>query len=75
MIYGLNFNSTPIPEEMAKKFKKRKMFGNQTFTLQGVCESRQERDRMVLQASNGRRAIEVIEVQVKDHTLYGVYTY
>jgi hypothetical protein len=75
MIHGLNFGQGQIPDEYLKVFKKRKMFGNQAFTLVGVCQSQSEKDYMILVASNGRRLLQTVEGSLKGNTVFGVYAY
>ena len=81
MIYGLNFNSTPIPEEPSKIFPRRLKYRNGNlvkvsenqgcdYILQGVCETPQELSLMRIQANNGRRSIHVTTMK---SGWYGVY--
>lgn len=70
--YGVNFNGLPLPK-IAKPFAVRmKMRANGTsyavgsdkacdFILQGMCNTDEEADRMISQATNGHRKIHLIK--------------
>lgn len=75
MIYGLNFNGKHLPTNYRLKFALDKNFeidGKRVrMHLVGVGESPQDRDLMLMQATNGRRLLRVVE----RHGLYAVYAY
>lgn len=77
MIYGYNFNGSPIPPEIKRRFAERlrlkpKVWG----VLAGVGETPQERDAMLLVANNGHRKLHVVERSVANKGIvYGIYTY
>jgi hypothetical protein len=74
MIYGLNFNNTPIPDHIRRKFaqKKRMMLGY--VHLQGVCNTALESEDMLCVASNGRRRVAAIGPRkIGKEIWYGVY--
>lgn len=78
-VYGLNFNRTSIPEHLARRFAKRIRVGDTWATLQGVCDSPQDRDRMLVQANNGRRGLHVETRRIKMASgireWFGIYVY
>lgn len=67
MIYGLNFNGTHIPAEVARHFparinvtdsgniRVRTINQSCDYVLVGVCQTDEEHQRMIVQATNGRR--------------------
>lgn len=83
MIYGLNFNGTSIPPGIKSKFKRRLRLAKRIVgyspavfgLLQGVGQSVEERDIMLVQANNHRRRLHVEERKGADGTWYGIYTY
>jgi len=78
MIYGINFNGQPIPDTMRKKFAAQRKFDlpwGQYAVLRGVGQSPEERNAMVIQATNATRRIWVIERKTAGGVWYGVYTH
>ena len=77
MIYGLNFNRTPIPPQHKRRFAARiKLAGmarNEWLYLAGICTEQAEVWRMVDQATNGHRQIHVRERSTKNGSICGIY--
>jgi hypothetical protein len=75
MIYGWNFNSTPIPEPVKKRFSQVKQInGFGRARLQGATDTKEELEAMLIQADNGHRSITWIGPRrIKDGDWYGVY--
>jgi hypothetical protein len=76
MIYGLNFNGTPIPPGYKRKFAERRKFTvgtseRVTGKLDGVAENLEEAIIACRVADNGTRRVTYFE----RHGLYGIYTY
>lgn len=71
MIYGLNFNRLSIPNAAKRLFAARLGKNKQsvaasrtaTWLLQGVCETEEELNRMVIQADNGKRTFHIVRRQ------------
>lgn len=76
MITGLNFNNVPIPVFWRKKFAGTRMVKGRKALLVGVCDSKEEKDAMFAQASNGSRKLH-IEVRrcitTSSGLLFGIY--
>lgn len=74
-IYGWNFNSTPIPEPVKKRFSQvRQHAGYGRLRLQGVCNTPEELEAMRTQATNGHRRIgEVGPRRINEQDWYAVY--
>jgi hypothetical protein len=70
MIYGLNFNRTPIPLYLARYFRKRLTGG---WFLQGVATTQESRDVMLVQADNGHRKLRTMPKQTRFGQVWGVY--
>jgi hypothetical protein len=73
MIYGLNFNNKPIPGKIGRRFAKRLRLGANLSTkktipaiLQGVCNTDEERDAMLLQAQTSSRRFYVTPLRKID---------
>lgn len=81
MIYGLNFNNTPIPPELRRYFAKRISLDRAGAknpkihcTLQGIAETEDERDAMLIQADNGHRKLHVeTRRRAGGKFLFGIY--
>lgn len=73
MRYGINFGSGHIPPHVKRLFASRKYFdggkGSDWYTLQGVCETQEECDEMLIQANNGHRRLR----WVKRHNWFAIY--
>jgi hypothetical protein len=76
MIYGLNFNRTPIPPAIKRKFAARIRMADKAgwWVLQGVATSFEESQRMLEQASNGRRKLHVEPRMTAGAPFCGIYT-
>jgi hypothetical protein len=75
MIYGLNFNGTQIPEGVARKFRKLLNLDGRKADLQGVAQSPEERDVMLVTAQNGHRKLHVVQKATAAGVWYGIYVY
>lgn len=78
MGYGINFGLPAIPDGVAKKFAKQKKYGlprGHYANLSGVAMNEEERDAMVIQATNGTRRIWVEPKHTAGGTWFGIYTY
>lgn len=84
MIYGWNFNNTPIPTEVCARLalrlngKHRRVSADEraALLLAGVCNTDEELNLMTLQADNGHRDIYVTEhrmVRATGQRWYGIY--
>lgn len=78
-IYGLNFNGTHIPDPIARKFRKQiklpGMTRGENALLAGVATTLPERDHMLVQATNGRRKLHVVEKPTAGAPFYGIYVH
>ncbi len=81
MIYGMNFNRTPIPPAIKRKFAKRVRMtkpGQKPVVwaeLAGVAQSLAERNEMIIQANNGHRKLHVEVRQTAAGPWYGIYVH
>jgi hypothetical protein len=82
MIYGRNFGAPAIPDTPRtafRKFKKRIRIedgcGRPHAELVGIGQSEQERDMMLVIATNGHRNLHVVSVQTAGGVWYGIYAY
>jgi len=81
MIYGINFNGSLIPDGVRKKFaaytdaKGRSVGADRScaWRLIGVATSAQEKDAMLIQATNGHRKLRVVERKTAGASFFGVY--
>lgn len=76
MIYGLNFNGTQIPAEVAKRFHKEHGSRREGtwVRLQGVCNTKEEHDMMLIQADNGHRTLDSVGPRkIGEETWYAIY--
>lgn len=76
-IFGINFGRPPIPPIMRKRFAEWKKFDlprGQHARLVGVCQSKEERDIMLISIDNGKRRIWVEERKTAGAPWYGIYT-
>ena len=56
MIYGVNFNNTHVPVHVWVRFaKERRSASGRKVRLQGVCNTAEERDAMLIIANNSHR--------------------
>ncbi len=77
-IYGINFNGVGIPaEKLGSQIRVSKKVGadQHKVRLQGLCNTPEEKDQMVVQADNGHRFIFVEgPIIVNSEVLYAIYT-
>lgn len=77
MIYGLNFNNTPIPPAIAKRFRKEIWQpGHKRETRQrlvGVCDDAVELSFVLDIAQNGHRKLSHVEKKIGGKRWYAVY--
>lgn len=73
-IYGLNFNRTEIPDGVRRKFARKWRIAPRVYLyLQGVGQSPEERDMMLVQANNGHRRLHVEVRKTPAGEWYGIY--
>lgn len=77
-MYGINFGAPPIPEGVKGKFASTKKFDlprGQYAQLSGVAMNEEEKNAMVITATNGTRRIWAVERKTAGGTWFGIYTY
>lgn len=60
MIYGINFNGVPIPDEALKLFSTNIRLSGEKFYLHGVCQTNEEAESMRLQAERPGRKVHFV---------------
>jgi hypothetical protein len=78
-IYGSNFGALPIPDGVARHFRKELklpgMARGERARLQGVAQSEAERDAMLVQATNGSRKLHVVTRRTAGAPWFGIYVH
>lgn len=74
MIYGVNFNNSHIPAHIERQFAKHRKVVDQRVRLQGVCNTSEECQTMIITADNGHRRITFVGPRkIAGEAWYGVY--
>jgi len=77
MIYGYNFNGTPIPTDVRKRFddwtRPNPQQPKSVFLLQGVCNTPEEQNAMAITARNGHRTWIWRTEVIGSKTWYGMF--